>query len=184
MKQVFIIHGTDGHPAENWFPWLKLQLENLGYSVVVPQFPVGALQTPENWHIELNKYKNRFDYETIIIGHSFGAGFLLKVLEQLENRIRAAVFISPPVGVKPIKYWELDKPLLKDGFEWSRIKRGAKHHIVFHSEDDPYISIGNGEKVAQELAIKLQKEEFAGHFNAASGYTKFTRLLETLKPIL
>lgn len=184
MKQALIIHGTDGHPEENWFPWLKLQLENLNYNVVVPQFPVGALQTPENWHIELNKYQNSFDHETIVIGHSFGAGFLLKALEHLEKPIKAAVFVSPPVGVKPIKYWELDRPLFKDGFEWDKIKKAAQYHIVFHSEDDPYISIGNGEKVAHQLAVELQKEKVAGHFNVTSGYTKFPRLWETLEPIL
>jgi len=28
MKKVnvFIIHGADGHPKENWFPWLKSEL--------------------------------------------------------------------------------------------------------------------------------------------------------------
>jgi esterase/lipase len=41
--KVFIIHGVGGYPEENWFPWLKAELENRGHEVHVPQFP-----TPEN----------------------------------------------------------------------------------------------------------------------------------------
>ena len=36
---VFIFHGTEGYPEENWFPWMKEKLEAEGCKVVVPQFP-------------------------------------------------------------------------------------------------------------------------------------------------
>ena len=38
-NNIFIFHGTEGYPEENWFPWLKEKLENKGYKVFVPQFP-------------------------------------------------------------------------------------------------------------------------------------------------
>ena len=41
-SDIFIFHGTGGYPKENWFPWLKQQLEIKGFNVTVPQFP-----TPE-----------------------------------------------------------------------------------------------------------------------------------------
>jgi hypothetical protein len=36
MKTAIIIHGTGGSPDENWFPWMKTQLEEQGYRVFVP----------------------------------------------------------------------------------------------------------------------------------------------------
>ena len=47
MKNAIIIHGTYGNPDENWFPWLKIELEKIGYQVYVPTFP-----TPENQNLE------------------------------------------------------------------------------------------------------------------------------------
>ncbi len=40
MRNIFLIHGSYGHPQENWFPWLKKELESLGHKVYVPAFPI------------------------------------------------------------------------------------------------------------------------------------------------
>ena len=45
MINILIIHGANGYPEENWFPWIKRELELLGCNVFVPQFPLGEKQT-------------------------------------------------------------------------------------------------------------------------------------------
>ena len=57
MATAFIFHGTGGYPEENWFPWLKRELESLDYKVIVPQFPTPENQTLENWFAIFEKYK-------------------------------------------------------------------------------------------------------------------------------
>jgi hypothetical protein len=39
QHNTLIFHGTEGYPEENWFPWLKKELERRGCRVFVPQFP-------------------------------------------------------------------------------------------------------------------------------------------------
>jgi predicted alpha/beta hydrolase family esterase len=39
MKKVYIIHGWEGSPTNNWFPWLKGELESKGFEVIVPSMP-------------------------------------------------------------------------------------------------------------------------------------------------
>lgn len=184
MKNALIIHGTAGYPEENWFPWLKKQLEERGYKVIVPQFPTPENQNPEHWFKTLSSYESSFSEETIIVGHSCGGLFLLRVLEKLNVKIKAAVFVAASVGILPLKHHEVDLPFLEKPLDWEKIRKSASHFFVFHSEDDPYICIENGEKIAQEVGTDLIRLKDAGHFNAKSSYTTFELLLEKLKPIL
>ena len=40
MRNFFIFHGSYGHPGENWYPWLKQELESMGHRVFIPTFPI------------------------------------------------------------------------------------------------------------------------------------------------
>jgi len=184
MKSAIIIHGTGGYPGENWFPWLKGKLEDEGYLVHVPRFPTPENQDPEHWFEAFEKYEEYVGIGTIIIAHSGGCAFLLRLLEKAAKKIRAAVFVAPPLGIMPIAHYKADEPFLKEPFNWEKIRDSAKHFLVFHSEDDPLICIGNGERLAGELGVNLVRLRNAGHFNAKAGYTTFELLLEKLRPIL
>lgn len=185
MKQeVFIFHGTAGYPEENWFPWLKGKLAESNVEVIVPQFPTPEGQSLDAWLKVFNEYKNIVDENTVMIGHSLGGLFLLRVLERLENPIKAAFFVGTPTGVKPIKNWDSDERFSGFEFDWKNIRSKAKHFVVFHSDNDPYVSLGNGQKLAQELGVDLTFVPNAGHFNKASGFTEFPQLLDNVNKIL
>ena len=184
MKYSLLSHGTDGYPEENWFPWLKKELENKSYYVDVPQFPTPENQTPEAWFEVLEPYQKQFNSETLLIGHSCGGLFLLRVLEKIPVTVKAAIFVASSAGIPPLTYHERDLPFLRTPFDWSKIRASAKHFLVFHSEDDPFIGIANGEKIATELSTPLIRLNNAGHFNAKAGYTHFELLMKHLKPPL
>ncbi len=183
-KHAFIIHGTAGYPEENWFPWLKEKLKEFNYTVFVPQFPTPQNQDPEHWFAVFKQYEKYLDNNTIIIAHSGGCAFLLRLLESLQVKIKTAVFVAPPLGIMPIKYIEADRPFLKQPFDWNKIRESSQNFLVFHSTDDPFICIANGETLAKELNVNLIKLDNAGHFNAKAGYLQFELLLERLKPML
>ena len=184
MHNAFIFHGTGGSPEENWFPWLKQNLEPLGFKVHIPQFPTPENQTLETWRTVFRDYEQYVDENTIMIGHSLGGAFLLRVLESIRTQIATACIVAAPVGVLPIRNYEGDKPFIGHPFDWSAIKKHARHFIVFHSDNDPFVSLGNGEKIAQKLGVDLNFISGAGHFNKAAGYTRFEELLTKIKDVL
>ncbi|MFA5793104.1 MAG: alpha/beta fold hydrolase [Candidatus Gracilibacteria bacterium] len=178
MSNIFIFHGTGGHPQENWFPWLKAELVAKGHNVYIPKFPTPEGQSLEAWLDVLKPYEDKINEDSILIGHSLGGLFLLRVLERLQTKVKTTVFVGAPIGVKPIKFYESDEKFSGFDFDWDAIRTKATHFIVFHSDNDPYVSLANGELLAKELGTNLTFIPNAGHFNSASGYIKFEELLK------
>lgn len=180
MKNAFIFHGTAGCPEENWFPWLKKELEPLGYNVIVPQFPTPENQTLESWLEVFEKYKEFYTPETILIGHSLGGTFILNLLQIYDVKLRGVYLVAVPMGIPFVKFIEADKPFTKNGFDWQKIKANSKVFEIFHSDNDPYVGMTNAEEIAKNLGITINFMPGAGHFNAAANYTKFPELLEKI----
>ena len=182
MVNVFIFHGTGGHPEENWFPWLKRELEKIGCRVIVPHFPTPENQSLENWLKILDNFKQFLTEGTILVGHSLGGAFLLRVLERYDIQVKAAFIVAAPIGIQPIKNYESDRLFLgKFAFDWKKIKNHCGKFFIFHSDNDPYVALDNGKELSKKLNAKLILIPQAGHFNESAGYTKFDELLEKIK---
>lgn len=89
MPRIFIIHGWEGSPESNWFPWLKQQLSDNGVEVVVPAMPNSANPKRTEWVAELEKQTGEIDSDTYFIGHSLGAIAVLLFLQNLPKDVEA-----------------------------------------------------------------------------------------------
>jgi uncharacterized protein len=183
---VFIFHGTEGHPEENWFPWLKKELEQRNCTVFVPQFPspAGKPAKISEWFNVLKNFEKHIKENSILIGHSLGGIFTLRLLEKLAHPVKEAVFVGTPIGIRPILNFDRDKGFSGFDFDWVKIKKNAQHCAVYQSDDDPYVGLENGKELAKHLGIGLSFIPNAGHFNEKAGYTRFDALLADIQPIL
>jgi len=153
-------------------------------NVLVPQFPTPKNQNPKAWMTIFDQYKKYLDKNTILIGHSLGGTFLLRILEKYTENIKVALIIASPIGILPIKNYETDKLFLNQPFNWEKIKKHCKSFFVFHSDNDPFVCLKNGEELASKLGTNLNLISDAGHFNEKAGYTKFEELLQLIKRII
>jgi predicted alpha/beta hydrolase family esterase len=185
-SNVFIFHGTEGHPQENWFPWLKQELKAKGYDVTVPQFPSPPVVPAKisEWFDVLKDYEDKINEDTVIVGHSLGGIFTLRVLEKLNHPIKTAFFVGAPIGVRPVLNYDRDSAFSGFDFDWENIKQKAKNFVVYHSDDDPYVGLDNGKELAKHLGVELSFIPNAGHFNKRAGYTKFEDLKSKLLNLL
>ena len=77
-NHIVIVHGAYGSPEEAWFPWLASKLRELGFKVSVPKMPTPEGQTLENWLKVFDEQVKDLDEETVLVGHSIGATFILR----------------------------------------------------------------------------------------------------------
>lgn len=90
--------------------------------------------------------------------------------------------MAAPVGVEPTRNIVADRTFAEGlEFDWEKIRTKAGRLSVFHSDNDPYVSLGNGELLAEKLRVGLDFVPNAGHFNTAAGYTEFPALWEKVE---
>jgi uncharacterized protein len=180
MKKAIIVHGSYGSPDENWFPWLKEELEKIGYAVEVPRFPTPENQSLEPWMGVFKDYK--IDRDTILIAHSLGPAFILNLLEIGDKRVRACFFVSGFIGLlNNSNFDSINKTFTDKEFNWERIKNNCKKFYLYHSDNDPYVPLAKAKELKEKLGAKLKIIDKAGHFNSESGYIKFEELLKDIK---
>lgn len=92
MKYAFIIHGFNGDTVYTFGPSLKKYLEENGYTVFMPNFPIRSEATYQKWSSILDNYKKYFNSETIVVAHSIGNPFFIKYLS--SNKLSIKLYVS------------------------------------------------------------------------------------------
>ncbi|MFA6073290.1 MAG: alpha/beta hydrolase [Candidatus Woesearchaeota archaeon] len=184
MSNIIIIHGSFGNPKENWFPYMKKELELKGHRVFIPKFPTPK-QSLTSWMKIFEKYQKYLNENTIIIGHSLGPSFLLSVLEKSNIKIKAAYFVSGFIGdLGNNEFDKINKTFTTKKFNWSLIKNNCKYFCVINSNDDPYVPLKKGKELSKKINAEFIILKNAGHINTSSNYKTFPFLLnKVLKKI-
>lgn len=192
MKRAVILHGTDGTPGSNWFPWLKQKLVGQGIEVWIPELP--------NSHTPNRNIYNEFLFgsdwdltDNIVIGHSSGAVSVLNLLmDERCPRIRLGVMVGAwatndaelsEVQVRAYAQAGLTKEQFKDtfppeGFNFELIKSKADRLAFVHGDDDPYCPLDQAKWLADQLDAEITIVPNGHHLGAR--FTELTVLWNIL----
>jgi len=184
MKKAAIIHGTKGSPDGNWFRSVAAELEADGFKTCIPQFPTPEGQSLEAWLEHFKSKVGDLDQNSLVIGHSIGAVFALRLLERLKAPIHTAVFVAGftgPLGLPD--YDPLNATFVAGSFNWSRIRTNAGNLICLNGDKDPYVPFEQGKEIADSLGAENLVIEGGGHLNGEFGFISFPRLLEELTKV-
>lgn len=179
MKNALILHGTDSDSSANWFPWLKTELEKLGYKAWVPDLPNAKKPNIERYNkFLLSNNDWVFDSESIIIGHSSGAVEILGLLQAFSENavINKCILVG---SFKDDLGWDSLKELFLIPFDFEKIKKHAKDFIFIHSDNDPYCPLEHAEYLSQKVGGRLILIKGQGHFSGEN--VKIPEILEELK---
>jgi hypothetical protein len=178
-KRVFVIHGWEGTPDSNWFPWLKSQLKEKGFDVIVPLLPNTNNPICSEWLEQMKKVIGNVDANTYLVGHSLGVIAILRFLESLPEgqKIGGAVLVagfSEPLGYKETENFFIEP------VNYEKIKNSSEKFIAINSKNDPYVPIEKGEILRDKLGAELIVVLKGNHFNEGAGYTRLPIVLEIL----
>ncbi|WP_432491120.1 alpha/beta hydrolase [Kineococcus gypseus] len=174
-RRAVVFHGTGATPDVCWYGWLAGRLRARGYEVEVPHHP-GTNVEPIATFLPRVLAAHRFDAGTVLVGHSGGAALLLALLQELTEPVAQAVLVAG--------YWrppgEEAEPVLRESYDWERVRAGARELCFVNSVEDPYgCDAQQGLEMLQRLGGTLVVRP-RGHFGDADDPCERLPLLERL----
>jgi predicted alpha/beta hydrolase family esterase len=122
--------------------------------------------------------------KTLLIGHSTGAPFLMRMAEEADEADEAygGLFAVAPFArlLGTEKFDRLNASFLEKPFDWVRVRAGARRRVCFIGDNDPYVPLAEAEDVAKALEAERCVVKKGGHLNAAAGFTQFPELLAAI----
>ena len=120
MKKAIILHGkptkeeyyvTDEDSQSNlhWLPWIQRELIRKDILAQTPELPRPYEPIYEDWLNIINQFK--IDKDTILIGHSFSAGFLIRYLNEHDIKVGKVILVAPFINagrVRDIDFFDFD----------------------------------------------------------------------------
>jgi predicted alpha/beta hydrolase family esterase len=181
MKRVFIIHGWDFNPTMHWYPWLKKELENKGFSVYVPEMPNTSTPIIKDWVAHLKSIVGKLDSNTYFIGHSIGCQTIMRYLENEKDKCGGAVFVAGWFKLDNLEDDEVERiaePWVQNNIDFAKVKNNINKLSVFLSSNDPYECLEYNKNIFEsKLVARVIVLKDKGHFTQEEGVTKIPELL-------
>ena len=187
-ERVFIIHCWDGHPEDNWYPWLKKELEKRGFLVEVPAMPGTSEPKIDVWIPYLAKLVGEADENTFFVGHSIGCQTIVRYLQTLSEgtKIGGAVFVAGWYDLRNLETEEEKRiagPWVDEPRNDKKIREVVNHAIAIFSDNDPFVMPENQKSWKDKVGAKIIIEHGAGHFRGEDGFKELPIALEAVLEI-
>lgn len=189
MKQVIIIHGLpdkeeyygDEWPSPSnahWIPWIQKQLNKKDIISQALEMPKPYFPDYQEWSEVFSQMK--ISTETILVGHSCGAGFLVRYLSEHIDIFPGKVILIAP-WIDTDNYLRDQGNMFFDFKFDSNISNRTELHIMISSDDEQYIH-DSVEQINSEIpGIIMHKFTDKGHFTEPDlGTKEFPELLQIL----
>jgi uncharacterized protein len=181
VVNFILVHSTGGNPDETFFPWLRKEIEKRGHKVYTPFFPTPIDQKLDKWLEEFKPYLKYVNKNTIFVGRSIAPAFILRVLERIDVKVKAAFMVAgfcSDIGL--YEFRTLIDTFVDPKFKWKRIQGNCEQFFVYNSENDPLVPVENAKELAKNLYSPVIWVKGAGHFI----FKKFPRLLSDIDTVL
>lgn len=182
MKNVIMVHGYNGIPKV--FEWLKKELIQKGYLVVVPKFPTQEGVIYNVWRKIFDDYKNDINERTIIIAHSIGNEFIIKYLADHNININMYISLAGFADIFENEGKEdlnrAVKEFLVTKEEVEKFNKLVCKEYSIYSDNDHIVPLEVLEEYPKILGAKSILIKGIGHLGKKSGLENLPKVLEII----
>ena len=157
MKRVILIHGWGGSSKDNWFPWLKDELEKYGYQVIVPDMQETDSPIIEKWVKCLSDNIDELGENTYFVGHSVGCQTILRYLEKVDTPVGGAIFVAGWFNLENMEdetEENIAKPWIEIPINIEKIKSVLPKSTLIISDNDDYGAFEENKQKFKEFVTK------------------------------
>lgn len=185
MKNVILVHGSPdseeyydaGIPSpsnSHWFPWLQKQCLVKEVLCQTPEFPKPYEPVYESYVKVFEQFK--ITDRTVLVGHSSGAGFLLRYFSEHPEMSPARIILVAP-------WLDPERELLTPMFEFEIDRHLADRtdvHLLISADDGAQMHTSR-ERIESALpSINIREFADKGHFTEGDIGKEFPELLELI----
>ena len=187
MKRIILVHQWMAGAQGDWRPWLKAELEKLGYEVLLPDMP--NIDTPiiEEWVGHLLRIVGTSDKNTYFVGHSIGCQTIIRYLETVERAVGGALFVAGWFNLDNLEDEETEriaKPWIETLIDTEKVKKVLPKSTLVISDNDPYGAFEENKRKFVELGSKIVVLHNAGHITQEDGFKEAPILIEEFLKII
>ena len=190
-RRVIIVHRWSGGASDDWRPWLKSELEKMGYEVLVPDMPDSDTPMIEKWVGHLARVVGKPDKDTFFVGHSIGCQAILRYLDAYHfgvlETVGGAVFVAGWFNLENLEDDEvraIAKPWIETLINAEKIKTVLPKSTLIISDNDPFGASEENKRRFGEIGSRVVTLHGAGHITAEDGFVKAPFVLSELKKFL
>lgn len=183
MKNVLLIHGFNGIPKV--FNYFKKELENKGYNVILPNFPVKKEITIDRYFKVFDEYRNLFNENLIVIAHSIGNPMFIKYISQ--NNYKIGKYISLAGFSKA--YYNEEKDVLNEKLKLIILTDKEKEDTIklinerysVYSDNDHIVPFELLESYCTDIRSKPILIKNIGHMGKKSGLETLPEVIDLIR---
>ena len=165
-KNVFLISGKHAYASREYYPRLKQQLEQQGYTVtIIDHINPDSPDLTENVE-QLAQYNFTHAH---VVTHSLGAATFLKYLQDANVTVASLTMIAPACGMSNSsdEQWKQESGYVDLAVDLSQVRRKiAQRPTIIYSDDADVLNQGFAQ-LGKELGAAMQYEPGKGHFFTA-----------------
>ena len=186
MKTAIILHGMpsknsyydaskDAQSNAHWLPWIQQQLLVKDILAQTLELPAPYSPVYEAWKAVFEKFD--VNEETILVGHSCGAGFLVRWLSENKIRTGKVVLVAPYLDPKHT----LSTEFFNFEIDTNVPNRVADLSLFVSDDDEDYIQTSVDVLKIKWPEVKIFEMKNKGHFTLGDmGTREFPELRDFL----